>query len=230
MADPLHKEDFREVGARTTAPIGTGLEENRGNTVTYQLPVEDPLKKRVMRPDHQLSTGGNPRLTQAATQIGGALGRAVSQARSVPESARKGLHLVRGRAKEAKDSAVGQISGQASSLADTASQRARDVAQKAQQRAGELMDAAEVRGRALLDKADELTQQAAQRGNEIKQQIEERTRQLSAAARLRAEEARIRGNRLVREYPLQVLGGVAAAAFIGGVSLRIVRSRNASHY
>jgi hypothetical protein len=40
----------------------------------------------------------------------------------------------------------------------------------------------------------------------------------------------LRSERLIEEKPLHVLGGIAIAAFILGVSLRIVRSRNASRY
>jgi ElaB/YqjD/DUF883 family membrane-anchored ribosome-binding protein len=230
MADPLHKDDFHGVGVRTTAPIGTGCGENGGNRVAYQAPLEDPIRKARMNPERQLSVGGNPRLTRTAAQIGGALGRAVSQARNVPDSARRGLYVVRDRAQQASDHAVDQISSQASSLADTAQQRAREIADKAQQRGRELIDAAEVRGRVLLDKADDVSQQVAKRTTELKEQLDDRTRQLRAAARLRAEEVRLKGLRLLREHPLEVLGGVAAAAFVTGVMLRIVRSQNASRY
>jgi hypothetical protein len=44
------------------------------------------------------------------------------------------------------------------------------------------------------------------------------------------QQARWRGERLIHERPIHVLAGIAGAAFAVGVSLRIMRSRNASRY
>lgn len=237
MADPLHK-DFERPNI---GPIGSGIEERRGNTVAYQAPFEDPILKGQMSPERQLPEGGNHRLNRTAEQIGTALGKAVSQARRAPENARRGLHLVRDRAQEAKASAMDQISDSASSVAGATQQRARDLTDSAQQKARELadtaqrkarefMDVAEERGRVLLDKADQVSQKVAKKGSELRQQLDDRTQELRAQARLRAEEARLRSWRLIQEKPLHVLGGIAGATFLLGVSLRIVRSRNASRY
>ena len=200
MADPLHSNDFQD--------IATG----------------------EMNPERQLPEGGNHRLNRAAEQIGGTLGKVVSQARRAPESARRGLHVVRDRAQDVGTTAANQVSSSASVLADNAQQRARAIREEAQRRGAELLDAAEVRGRRLLEKADDIAQNVAQRASELKQLIDERSRELQQAARLRAQQARLRAERLIQERPLHVLGGIAAAAFIAGVSLRIVRSRNASRY
>src|SRR5437588_10608866 len=220
MADPLHSRDFREFefDTRTSEPVGTGLEQNRENTVAYQAPLEDPILKGTMRPERELPEAGNPRLNRTAEQIGSALGKAVTHARRVPDTARRGLHVVRDRAQEAGDGAAAQISSSASSLAGSAQQRARDWADSAQQKARELVDVAEERGRVLLDKADDLGQNVAQRAGEIKQQLDERTRELRAKARLSVQQARWRGERLIQERPLQVLAGIAGAAFVVGVS------------
>lgn len=218
MADPLHSNDFRDVG----------LEENRRSQVTYQAPLEDSIK--IMNPERQLPKGGNHRLNRTAEQIGGTLGKVVSQARRAPESARRGLHVVRDRAQEVSTSTANQVSSSAASLADNAQQRARAIAEEAQRRGAELLDAAEARGRVLLDKADDVTRNIVERASDLKQQVDERTRELRQAARLRANEARQTAQRLIRERPLHLLGTVAAAAFIAGVSLRIVRSRNASRH
>jgi ElaB/YqjD/DUF883 family membrane-anchored ribosome-binding protein len=172
-----------------------------------------------MRPERELPEAGNPRLNRTAEQIGSALGKAVTQARRVPDTARRGLHVVRDRAQEAGDGAAAQISNSASSLAESAQRRAREFA-----------DVAEERGRVLLDKADDLTQNVAQRANEIKQQLDEHTRELRAKAKLNVQQAQWRGQRLIQERPIHVLAGIAGAAFLLGVSLRIVRSRNASRY
>jgi ElaB/YqjD/DUF883 family membrane-anchored ribosome-binding protein len=230
MADPLHNTDFPEPDTRTSAPIGTGLEADAGNTMAYQPPLEDPIRKGDLDPHRELPSAGNPRLNRTAEQIGGTIGKVVSQAKRAPDTARRGLHLVRGHAQDVRAKATNQIATTASSLTDNAQQRAREIADKAQQRGRELLDAAEERGRVLLDKADDLTQNVAQRTGEIRQQLEQRTRELQQAARVRTQQARITAERLVRERPLHVLGGIAAASFILGVSLRIVRSRNASRY
>jgi ElaB/YqjD/DUF883 family membrane-anchored ribosome-binding protein len=219
MADPLHNRDFPELGTRTTDPVGTGLEEDRSDVLAYQAPLEDPILKGEMNPERQLPEGGNQRLNRTAEQIGSALGKAVNQARRAPETARRGLHVVRDRAQDARSNATDQLSSSASSLAESA-----------QQRAKELVDVAEERGRVLLDKAEDLGQRVSQKGSELKQQLDERTREMRAQARLHAQEARLRSERLIEEKPLHVLGGIAIAAFILGVSLRIVRSRNASRY
>ena len=240
MADPLHNRDFPEVGTRTTRPLGNGLEENHVDAVVYQPPLEDPIRND-RRYAARMEAAGNPRLNRTAEQIGTALGKTVSQVKRAPETARRGLHVVRSRAQEAQSNATDQLSSSASTLADTAQRRARDFASTAQQktreladttsrRARELADAAEVRGRALLDKADELGGRVAERGKELRDQLEARTHEARAQAQLKAQQARLQGERFIQEKPLHVLGGIAAAAFLLGVSLRIVRSRNASRY
>jgi ElaB/YqjD/DUF883 family membrane-anchored ribosome-binding protein len=199
--------------------VGTGLEQNPRNALGNGVPLQDPIITDGMRPERELPEPGNARLNRTAEQIGSALGRAVTQARRVPETARRGLHVVRDRAQEAGDGAAAQISTSASSLAESAQRRAR-----------EFVDVAEERGRVLLDKADDLSQNVTQRAGEIKQQLDERTRELRAKARLNVQQARWRGERLIQERPLHLLAGIAGAAFAVGVSLRIMRSRNASRY
>jgi ElaB/YqjD/DUF883 family membrane-anchored ribosome-binding protein len=219
MADPLHSRDFTEFDTRTSEPVGTGLEQNPGNALGNGAPLENPIITGGMRPERELPEPGNARLNRTAEQIGSALGRAVTQARRVPETARRGLHVVRDRAQEAGDGAAAQLSNSASSIAESAQRRAR-----------EFVDVAEERGRVLLDKADDLTQNVTQRAGEIKQQLDERTRELRAKARVNVQQARWRGERLIHERPIHVLAGIAGAAFAVGVSLRIMRSRNASRY
>ena len=238
MADPLHNDDGRNYSRRA--------ELNRGSRVAYE-PIEDPIQGAKVSTDHELPDPGSEypghqleeaRLLRVAQQIGGALGKTVSQARRMPGSARHGIHLVSDRAQEMASEAVGQISSSASSLAGNAQQRAqilsdtaqlrlREFAEMAQQLAGEFMDVAEERGRLLLDKADEMGQQILDRTSELKRELDERTRELRVNARMRVEDAKFRAERLARERPLHVLGAIAAAAFMLGISLRIVRSRNA---
>src|ERR1051326_3045340 len=140
MADPLHNRDFPELGTRTTEPVGTGLEESRGDTVTYQAPLEDPIRKGEMYESRTPENTRNPRLNRTAEQIGTALGKTVSQVKRAPETARRGLHVVRNRAQEAESNATDRKSTSASSLANTAQQRARELATTTQQRARELAD------------------------------------------------------------------------------------------
>jgi len=209
----LRSGDFRDVGTGTSPAVGAGLEQD--SNLAYQARIEDPIRKGNINPERQLPEAGNHRLNRTAVQIGGALGKVVSQARRAPKSARRGLHVVRDRAQEAGASAATS----ASSLAESA-----------QQRGALLLDAAEARGRILLDKAEALTRNVAERASQVKQQLGDRSRELQQAARLRTQQAKIKAGHLINERPLQVLGGIAAAAFITGVSLRIVRSRNASRY
>lgn len=225
MADPLRK-DFRDLDTRTSKPVGTGLEGNGNTSLAPERPTEIAIIPEGINPERQLPEAGSRRLNRTAEQIGGTLGKVVSQVQRAPESARRRLHLVRDRAQEAGTNA----SSSASTLADTAQQRVRAVTEKAQQRGAELLDAAEVRGRVLLDKANAVGRDVAARAKQVKQQVEDHSREFHQAARLRVQEARIKAQRVVSERPLHVLGGIAAAAFITGVSLRIVRSRNASRH
>ena len=221
MADPLQNDDFRYSSTEEE------LEESRGKVMAYQAPRQDPIRRRatiseidmgldIASPDRQLPESGNPRLNRAAEQVGGAMGRVVSQARRVPASARQRLDVVRDRAQEVTSSAADRISGSASSLATTAQDKARD-----------LMDRVEERGRAALDEVDQLSKRAAARFDQLKEEVEGHSRELRMKARLRAEQMRLRGERIVQEHPLEVLGCIAGAAFLAGVSLRIVRAHNA---
>jgi len=235
MADPLKKDDFRY------SSVDEELEESRGKVMAYQAPLHDPIRRRatvsgidtdldIVHPDRQLPKGGNRRLNRAAEQLGGAVGKVVSQARRAPDSARERLHLVRNRAQEVESFAADRTSGSASSLAEAAEQRARNRAATARDRARDLMDRVEERGRAALDEVDQLSKKAAARVDQFKEEVEERSRELRMKARLRAEEMRIRGARLVQEHPLEILGCIAGAAFLVGVSFRIVRAHNARRY
>jgi ElaB/YqjD/DUF883 family membrane-anchored ribosome-binding protein len=161
----------------------------------------------------------------------------VSQTRRLPDSARRGLHLVRDRTQEIGEKTARQISGSASSLAGNAQERilglqdaARQAGERAQQRASELMDLAEECARVLVDRTDEIAAYLAQRTEGLKQEIDQRGRELRNNARIRVYEMRLRARHTVREYPLETLGCLAGAAFIFGVALRIARSRNANRF
>ena len=232
MADPLQKDDFRSL------PVDEELDENSGTAMAPPARSEDPIRRyatasrsdvglNLPSPDWQLPEGGNRRLKRAAEQVGGAVGRAVVQARRVPESARDRLHLVRDRVLQASNAAADRISGSASSLVDAAEQRARNLSAATEEKARDFIDRAEVRARVALDEVDELGRKAAERASRIKQDVEERSRKWRMKARLRTGQIRMQGERLVEQHPLEVLGCIAGAAFLAGISLRIVRARNA---
>ena len=217
MPDPLLNED-----------LGRAEEQNAG-TGAYQAPLEDPIRKGEMNLDRRLPEAGSPQLNRTARQVGGAIGGMVSQARRLPNTARRGLHLVRDRAQDVGAQTGEQISGAAQQRIRDLTEAARGAGERVQQRAGELMDAAEDRGRALLGKADELSAYVADRTAELKEKLDIRTRELRDGARIRVEEFRADTQTMIRRYPLQALGCVAGAAFLLGVSLRIVRSHNARY-
>lgn len=236
MPDPLMNDDFGDLQGRVESPTDAHSRLNLDRAIAYQAPLEDPIRKGELNPERELPESGSPQLNRTARQVGSAIGGVVSQARRLPQSARNGLYVVRDRAQEMGNHASDQITGSAASLAGNAQERirefgdvAREAGERAQQRVGEMLDMAEVRARELLDKADELTGYLAARTNELKLDLDDRTRELRDAARIRAIELRDRAQRAVRERPLETLGCLAAAAFIVGVSLRIARSRNASH-
>ena len=92
------------------------------------------------------------------------------------------------------------------------------------------MDRVEERGRVALDQVDQVSRRAAEGAAELKARAEERSRELRTNARLRAQQLRTRAGHLVHEHPLELLAAIAGAAFLTGVSLRIVRARNARRY
>ena len=241
MADPLKNDVFDELGMRAGVPLDIDARTSLAESTTYAPPLEDPIRKGEMRLDRELPEGGNPQLNRTARQVGGAIGEVVSQAKRLPDTARRRLYLVRNRAQEVGGQTADQISSSASSLAGNAQERLRgtgdaalQVGEKAQQRVGELMDMAENHARVLLDrtldKTDELATYLADRANELKEEIDQRSRQLRNNARIRVYELRLRARHTVRERPLETLGVIAGTAFILGVALRIVRSKNASRY
>lgn len=247
MADPLQRDEIREFEVTDTATPVSSEERSGANRVPLHDPalaeLENSALAGTMNPERQLDTDfrANPRLNRTAESIGGGLGRAVSRARRMPDSARRGLHVVRDRASVAGGDAAESLSASASSLADTARQKAEELRATAGQRGRELREKAGELGETISSRASELGETISTRASELgsdvqrsagelKRQVEDRTRELRAQTRLKAQEVRLRGKLLVRERPLQALGGVAGAAFVTGVLLRIVRSRNARNY
>ena len=247
MAGPL-RDEVRDFEVTDTATPVSAEERSGANRVPLHDPVVGAinaatLNSGTMSPERQLPSDFYPnrRLNRTAESIGGGLGRAVSRARQIPDSARRGLHVVRDRASAAGGDAAESLSASASSLADSARQKSEHLRVAAEQRARELRERAGELGESISSRASELGEtistRASQLGSdvqrqagEIKRQIDDRSRELWATTRLKAQMTRLRGERVVREYPLEMLGGIAAGAFVVGVALRIVRSRNARHY
>lgn len=239
--DPLKNDVFDELGTRAGVPLDIDPRTSLAESTTYAPPLQDPLRKAELRLDRELPEGGNPQLNRTARQVGGAIGGVVSQAKRLPDTARRKLYLVRDRAQEVGGQTADQISSSASSLAGNAQERLRglgDVALqaggRAQQRAGELMDMAEDRARVLvdrtLDKTEDLATYLSERTSDLKREIDQRSQKLRNDARIRLYELRLRARYTVRERPLETLGVIAGSAFILGVAVRIVRSRNARRY
>jgi ElaB/YqjD/DUF883 family membrane-anchored ribosome-binding protein len=239
IADPLKNDVVGELGTRAGVPLDIDPRTGLAESTPYAAPLEDPIRKGQMRPDRELPESGNPQLNRTARQVGGAIGEVVSQAKRLPGTARRRLYLVRNRAQEVGAQTADQISSSTSSLAGNAQERLRglgdvalQVGEKAQQRASQLMDMAEDRARVLLDrtldKTEELATYLTERTSDLKQEIDQRTQKLRNDARIRLYELRLRARYTVRERPLETLGVIAGAAFILGVALRMVRSRNAS--
>jgi len=220
MADALQKDDFRFPFVEDEP------EESRGKVMANQAPREDPIRRRarvsrtdmgldLVSPDRQLSEWGNIRLNRAAERVGEAVGQVVFQARRVPDSARERLRLIRDRAQQ---------------LADAVVKRAQIMATTAQERADNLMDRVEESGRAALDEVDHLNRKGITRASQLKEQVTVRSREWKMKARVRAEQIRMRGGEMINGHPLKLLGCIAGAALITGISLRIVRARNARRY
>lgn len=253
MADPLHRDEVRDFEVSDVAtPVSPG-ERSGGNRVPLHDPVLQGLNNPLsgtMNPERQLAADfhANRRLNRTAESIGGGLGRAVSRARRMPESARRGLHVVRDRASAAGGEAAESLSASASSLADSARHKAeelrvtaeqhghelREKARELRNKAGELGESISQRagelGESISTRASELGDNVQRHAGELKRQVEVRSRELRAQARLKTQEVRLRGKLLVHERPLETLGGIAAGAFVTGVVLRIVRSRNGRGY
>ena len=216
MADPLSRDDFR------FSSVDEELDEQ---VMAYHVPRADRNRRRATvsrtemgfdfaSPDRQLPEGGNRRLNRAAEKVGGAVGRAVFQTRRVPESARQRLHLVRNRAQQAGNAAAERIAGSASSLVDAAEQRTRNLRAATQEKARDWMDRVEGRARLALDEVDKLSRKGAARATRVREEVEERSRELRLKAQLRLQQMRMRGERMVEEHPLEVLGCIAGAAFL----------------
>jgi ElaB/YqjD/DUF883 family membrane-anchored ribosome-binding protein len=77
---------------------------------------------------------------------------------------------------------------------------------------------------AASEKARELKDAAGARARELKDAAGARARELKDAAGEQLQRTRRRIDEIVDEYPLQVILGAAAIAFLMGISLRVWRS------
>ena len=65
---------------------------------------------------------------------------------------------------------------------------------------------------------------AAEKTEELRAAAEAKTAQIRNAAGEQIERARARAEYVSREYPFQIIAGVAATAFVAGIALRVWRS------
>jgi hypothetical protein len=137
-------------------------------------------------------------LVRGAEQIGQKLGRAVVAVRQSSEEARTRLRLVKS-----------ELDERLQRTSRAASEATRDLR-------------ADLRGRAA-----ELADTAQRTASGWKEDAARQLCDLRDTAAARTAQMRFESRRIVSEYPLHVLAGVAAAAFLAGISIRIVRSRNA---
>lgn len=96
--------------------------------------------------------------------------------------------------------------GQGSSVSDEVSAKAREYSQTASR------------------KLQDLKQDAQQRGEHLAETVQEKTAALNADVRQRLRNLRAQSQRVQLDFPIQVILGCAAAAFLLGFSLRIWRS------
>jgi|SRR5947209_2637961 len=75
-------------------------------------------------------------------------------------------------------------------------------------------------------KARELKEQIAARAGEARQNIAETTQEWALRAKANTQRARRQMVEYCEQNPMQVIAGVAGAAFISGIALRIWRSRD----
>jgi ElaB/YqjD/DUF883 family membrane-anchored ribosome-binding protein len=96
-------------------------------------------------------------------------------------------------------------------------ERARSISERAGATVMELRDAADARVTELKDAADAKV-------TELKDAADAKVVELKDAADRQIRRARAQADHVSREYPLHLIAGVAATAFLAGVSLRIWRS------
>lgn len=122
-------------------PFPHPLAEPGASRLPGTPPKVDEARGRQMEREQQMH--------EVAEQIGTALGKAVNGVRGIPDRVRKGLHLVKGQARERAESATDAASDLAQSMTERISSLRQDAAQtaaqwktKAGQRAGEFNERA----------------------------------------------------------------------------------------
>jgi len=137
----------------------------------------------------------NPRLNDTAAAIGNAVGTA---ARTVGEM-RERFTVIRGNARAETSARVEEFKQSASQNLDEAARRVRAAVEETRERASNKLD--EARGRAI-NALQDLRKKAFSQLNQV----------------------RGKANNLREEKPIQMIGAVAASAFLLGVSVRLWRS------
>lgn len=153
------------------------------------------------------ATPASPALNRSAEVVGRSVGTAVAGVRSLPQQIdklRSRIHLVGEReALEARLSRMG----------DSAAHTVAEWRDSAEERLSELGDKAEAYAYRVTDRANHGLE-------DVRRQVQRRIVFLGRTIRRRGADF----GRLRSEHPLQVIGGLALAAFAAGVTLRVWRS------
>ena len=160
----------------------------------------------ALDPERELppaTTQTNPRLNEAAEAIGGALGSATRQVQNV----RDRFTVIRGGGVQGGPSATEQIRQTAQEKMQTAQEKVAEL----RERAGTAVEQARIQATAKLEEARATASRMA--------------REARGMATERARMVRQRAARLTEERPLAVLAGIAAAAFLLGIFLRVGRGK-----
>lgn len=165
-------------------------------TLPPDVPSVDPERELPPATEH-----ANPRLNEAAEAIGSALGSATRQV----QNARDRFTVIRGGGPG--PSTTDQIRQKADELKQTAQEKVDDL----KQRASTAVEQARIQAAAKLDDA---RVKASRVTKDVVDSTTERARMVSR-----------RLERLTDQRPLAVLAGIAGAAFLLGIILRVRRGK-----
>jgi len=169
---------------------------------TSDVPNFDTYQAEPPLPEKRSRSDGNTALEQTARQVGATMGKAVAT-----------MHKAQERMKD--------IAADTTEAATTQIEEVKNKAQQATARISEMTDAVKAR-------AQEWSEAAVARAEELRSATLEKASQLGSSVKMGYYRTRMRANRVVREYPLQVVLVAGALGFLVGVGLRIWRANRES--
>ncbi len=155
----------------------------------------------------------NQRLNRSAQAIGWISGMAVSTVRHFPrtmDDAKSRLHEVSGRVRQSASTATVE-------RIDTIAKRASDVRDSAAEKVSEL-------GEEVVSRASELAENVEERLNGLRRSASQGMQQMRAEINHRVVVVRQEFEDRRRQYPVQTIAAIGAAAFVAGALLRAWRS------